>query len=97
MKRGLLLSRDNGVRPPAHPPTHPPTYLIYLHREEKTSIQPTHPPHPPTPHIQIRRTWVEGEASLLNNFMGGKDPTHAKQLAIGMSGPQQEAYVGGFS
>lgn len=45
----------------------------------------------------IRRTWVEGQALLLNSFMGGADPTLAKQVAIAQSGPQQEAYVGGFS
>jgi hypothetical protein len=45
----------------------------------------------------VRRTWVEGQALLLNAFMGGADPTLAKQAAIAQSGPQQEAYVGGFS
>ena len=58
MKRGLLLSRDNG----------------------------------------LRRTWVEGEALFLDAFIGkGKDGQLAKQVAIAISGPQQEAYVGGFS
>lgn len=59
MKRGLLLSRDNGVR----------------------------------------RTWVEGAAGGLEGFVGGREggKALAKQAAIAMSGPQQEAYVGGFS
>lgn len=59
MKRGLLLSRDNGVR----------------------------------------RTWVEGTAGGLEVFVGGREggKALAKQAAIAMSGPQQEAYVGGFS
>eukprot|EP00624_Nannochloropsis_granulata_P007466 evm.model.NODE_8002_length_1082_cov_18.777264.1 len=59
MKRGLLLSRDNGVR----------------------------------------RTWVEGTSGGLDVFGGGREggKALAKQVAIAMSGPQQEAYVGGFS